>query len=343
MAKFHICNTGSNSGIAGYAADFFRLVLLEKGFCQVAPENVTNAWLASLPKDTFFHVELGSSEFSCRNALILLIDGGFNRVDVTVHDAPWVSFPFYRSRFAQLNQFLKAYDWYCNTAGATGRLLKRCRRVYVLSRQGKKLLEQRHKLANVHYMPHVIDPDKVWIEPVAVECRDMLFFGFIGAIKGLDYALALHAEIRRHSPAIRMYVIGEAFNDTAQGELDDLMIRYSEGVTYLGFVPEAELDGYFSRVSHVFLPFTPYKYWCPCSGSILNAMRRGRIVWTNPVNAIPEIIRDGENGRFFSGDIGRDAEEFLTMTGQPEELVRVSRAAIEFCRRSWEELRQAFD
>ncbi|MFA7403367.1 MAG: glycosyltransferase [Pelobacteraceae bacterium] len=339
MGKYHICNTNSNSGIVSYGDDFFRIVLQNKGFCQISPENITREWLKTLSKNTAFHVELGSSQFSGRNALICLIDCGFENIDVTIHDAPWVTFPFYHSRYALLNQLLKAFDWYFNTAGATKRLLKRCRHVYVLSQLGKTLLEQRHKLTNVLYLPHVIDPDKIWRDPINTDCRDILFFGFIGAIKGLEYALAVHSELRKFIPDIRMYVIGEAFNNKAQSELDRLIDTYSDGVTYLGFVRDSELDGYFSRVSHVFLPFLPYKYWCPCSGSILNALRRGRIVWTNPVNAIPEIVRDGVNGQYFTGDVGMDAAKFLAVTGQREKLLQVSTSAIDSCHQSLKELR----
>lgn len=342
VGKYHVCNVASKSGVARYADDFFRVVLQKNGFSQIYPEHVTNEWLAKVPVDSVFHIELGGGQFAERNTLIRLIGRGFKKVDVTIHDAPWVTFPFYHSEYSILNQISKAFDWYLNTAGAAGRLLKRCRRVYVLSRQGKMLLENRYGLTNVHYIPHVIAPDKTWQEPVRADCSDILFCGFIGATKGLDYALALHAEIRRLKPEIRMSVIGQAFDCKAQAYLDRLKARYSDGVSYLGFVQEADLDAIFSSVGHVFLPFLQYKHCCPCSGSILNALRRGRIVWTNPVNAIPEIIQDHVNGRFFSGDIRKDAEEFMSIATRRVDSLRLSLAAIETCRQRQDELNQKF-
>lgn len=342
VRKFHICNTASKSGIARYADDFFRVVLQEYGFSQITPESVTKEWVATVPKDTVFHIELGSGQFAERDALICLIENGLKKVDITIHDAPWITFPFYRSDYPIINQISKAFDWYLNSAGAAGRLLKRCRRVYVLSQQGKILLERRHRLTNVFCIPHVIDPDKIWSEPLSGDCKDILFFGFIGANKGLAYALALHAEIRRHDPDIKMYVIGQAFNRHAQCYFDKLKVIYSDGVSYLGFIQESELDELFSRVSHVFLPFLPYKYWCPCSGTVLGALRRGRIVWTNPVNAIPEIIQDGVNGRYFSGDVRKDAEEYMSITARRVDLSRLSLAAIEKCHKMHDELELNF-
>jgi glycosyltransferase involved in cell wall biosynthesis len=340
--KYYICTTASKSGIARYADDFFHVVLQNNGFTQISPKSITSEWAATVPKDTVFHIELGSSQFAERDALICLIESGFKNVDVTIHDAPWVTFPFYHCDCSILNQLSKVFDWYCNSAGAASRLLKRCRRVYVLSQTGKILLEKRHRLTNVYYIPHVIDPDKIWSKPLNGASNDILFFGFIGANKGLDYALALHSEIRKHSPDIMMHVIGQAFDRKSQCFVDMLKVKYSEGVRYLGFVEESDLDELFSRVSHVFLPFLPYKYWCPCSGSILGALRRGRIVWTNPVNAIPEVIRDRINGRFFSGDIQKDAEEFLSITEQHGDLLRLSRASIETCHKMHDELKLNF-
>lgn len=342
VGKFHICNIASKSGIADYANDFFRVVLQKNGFSQISPESVTTEWVKTLSKDSIFHIELGSGQFAERDALICLIENGFKEVDVTIHDAPWVTFPFFHCDYSIINQISKAFDWYLNTAGAAGRLLKLCRHVYVLSQKGKILLEKRHGLTHVRYIPHVIDPNKIWREPLSGDCNDILFFGFIGANKGLDYALALHSEIRRKNPSIRMYVIGQAFNSKAQSSFDKLKARYSDGVTYLGFVQEADLDEYFSRVGHVFLPFLPYKYWCACSGTILSALRRGRIVWTNPVNAICETIQDGVNGRFFSGDICKDAEEFMSMATRPADSLRVGLAALETCHKIHDELNFKF-
>jgi glycosyltransferase involved in cell wall biosynthesis len=338
VKKIHVCNTTSNSGIARYAEDFFNVVLRPCGFIQMSPECVTNELLATLLKDTAFHLELGNGQFAERDSLKRLIATGFNNIDVTIHDAPWITFPFYRSDYSIINQISKAFDWYLNTAGATGRLLQRCRHVYVLSRQGKDLLEKRHGLTNVYYIPHVIDPQKIWNEPLTNDCKDILYFGFIGAKKGLEYALELHSEIRKNDSGIRMYVIGQVASSKAQCYFDRLKVKYFDGVSYLGFVPESELDDLFSKVGHLFLPFLPYKYWCPCSGTILGALRRGRIVWTNPVNAIPETIHDGVNGLFLSGDVRKDAKQFTSITSQRADVLQLSNAAIQTCHKMHEEL-----
>lgn len=340
ISKYYIYKTKTKSGITHYADDFYAVVLKERGFIQIDIEAVNNQWLGNLSRETVFHIELGNGQFAARDTLILLLKNGFFNVDVTVHDAPWITFPFYSSNCNFINQVSKAFDWYLSTFGVTGRCLKKCRHVYVLTQKGKSLLEKRHGLANVQYIPHIINPDKIWNEPLIAGCNDIMFFGFIGANKGLEYALELHTEIRKHNPNVQMCVVGEAFNSKAQSYLNKLKVKYSEGVCYLGFVEADELEEIFLRVGHVFLPLLPYKYWCPCNGSILASLRRGRIVWTNPVNAIPEIINDNFNGRYFSGNLYNDAKEFLLLTDKKADLTNLSKAALHTCNAMYLELKQ---
>jgi glycosyltransferase involved in cell wall biosynthesis len=341
FGKFHICNTASRSGIASYAEDFFRIILGPGGFERLSPESVSREWMATLSEDSVFHVETGAGQFAERDVLIELVEQGFKNIDVTIHDPPWITFPFYRSSYPLISQVSKAFDWYFNTAGSIGRLLRRCRTVFVLSRRGKDLLEARHGLSNVCHIPFVIDPNSIWVTPPERECKHILYFGFVGPNKGLDYALALHDEVRRYRPGIKMFVIGEAMNPKALNYFESLKTKYRRGVSYLGFVPRSDLDAIFSSVAHVFLPFREYKYYCPCSASLLAALSRGRIVWTNPVNAVDEIVQDRINGRYLTGDTSKDAAEFLAMTDRPEDVRRVSLGALATCHKLQYELKES--
>uniref|UniRef100_C6E0L1 Glycosyl transferase group 1 n=1 Tax=Geobacter sp. (strain M21) TaxID=443144 RepID=C6E0L1_GEOSM len=341
MRKYHICDTSSISGISRYAEDFYRVLLKPLGFEQLSPELVNTDWIATISKDCVFHIELGVGQFAERNALVSLIVAGFENIDVTIHDPPWITFPFYRFLNPLFNQISKAFDWYLNAAGITGKILKGCRAVYVLTRRGRDLLESRHGLKNVSCIPFVIPSDKIWANPlVGGGSNDILYFGFIGPNKGLDYALAVHSEIRRRNRDIKMYVVGQPTNSKAQYYLNKLKNTYSDDVYYLGFVDEANLDSIFSRVAHVFLPMKEYKYFCPCSASIIASLRRGRIVWTNPVNAVDEMIQNGSNGRYFTGVISDDADIFISLISKKEELRRMSIAALTTCHNLQGELRQ---
>jgi glycosyltransferase involved in cell wall biosynthesis len=125
----------------------------------------------------------------------------------------------------------------------------------------------------------------------------------------------MHSELIKSMPDIHLHVVGEGTSRTAIAYLEDLKARFHQGVTYHGYVPESNLDNIFAKVGHVVLPFKPYKYTCSVSGSILGALRRRKIVWTTPVNAIPDLIQDGKNGLYLTMQLQADVGRFLSLLG----------------------------
>jgi glycosyltransferase involved in cell wall biosynthesis len=208
----------------------------------------------------------------------------------------------------------------------------------VLSEAGARRLRARRGLSGVQVIPHVVDPQAVWARGPGDGVEDVLFFGFIGRSKGLEYALALHARIRRTLPMVGMHVVGQAAPGRDQAALDVIRDRFSAGVTYHGFVPEDRLDAIFARCAHAFLPFAASPWLCPVSGSILHGLWRGRIVWTSDVNAAREIIDPGVNGLFLTGNVGQDVEAFLRLHEGGARRASIAAAALETARR-----RAAFD
>lgn len=296
--KYYICETASRSGIARYAEDFYEGVLKEKGYILVSPASISADFLNACPRETRFFVELGSSQYAEKKALLLIQKMRFPRVSVTLHDPPFVNFPFLEVEGRWLNKLSRAVDWYFNTFGMTRAVLEKCETVYVLSRRGRQLLDRRFGGLNVQCIPHIILPDEVYRNPLSGE-KNIMSFGFVGKGKGLDYALRFHSLIARRFPNVEMHVVGDAVDASGRLYLESLKQRFKDNVHYHGYVPEERLDELFSGVAHVFLPFNEYKYICPTSGSVVNALRRGRIVWTNPVNSVPELVQDGTNGVFF--------------------------------------------
>ncbi len=328
MSKFYICNTENRSGISRYAEDFYNLILAPNSYVHLQPSDVDQHFLDKLGANTYFHLELGAGQFPECDLLIKLIDYGFKNINITLHDPPFLTFPFYRFNIPLLNQLSRGFDWYFNTFGATKRVLKKCGNIYVLSQKGRRSVKCRYGLTNVRCIPHIVDPKKVETIPLDGTISDILFFGFIGPRKGLDYALRLHAKLQTILPGIKLHVIGEATAAKTAKYFESLKSQFNSGVIYHGFVPESGLDAIFNKVAHVFLPFQEYGYLCPASGSVFNALRRGRIVWTNPVNAIGEVINDEINGIFFASDIDVDAKRFISLTSSLSDVRVLSEAAL---------------
>jgi glycosyltransferase involved in cell wall biosynthesis len=206
--------------------------------------------------------------------------------------------------------------------------MRRARRIFVLSEKGAGLVRRTRGVSRVHVIPHVVERPTIWGRGPAEGVRDILFFGFIGPSKGLAYALALHALIRKTLPGVGLHVVGDTLSPRDRRALDALRQSRPEGVQFHGFVPEGELDAVFARCAHVVLPSTQYRYFCPVSGSLLQGLRRGRIVWTFDVNTIRETIDPGVNGMFLSGALERDAAAFLELQADSGRMASIAAAAI---------------
>lgn len=322
--RFHVCDVSRRSGITKYAMDFHRQVLEPLGY-ELTPPQDLKAQLRDAPAAAAFHFQMGAGQFEERLALSQVLDAGFANVDATLHDPPFLTFPFYAFRSPILMRMSRAFDWYLNSLGQQRRTIAQLRTAYVLSAEGAASLSRQGAL-NVTHIPHLVLPEEItWNAGAATE--DLLYFGFIGRGKGLEYALALHEELLRLAPELKLHVIGQAMGARDKAYFDDLKARYAKQTVFHGYVEEGALNTLFYQIRHVLLPFKPYKYFTPISGSVINALKRGRIVWTTPVNAIPELIRDGENGFFLTGDLEQDAERLVSLSQKPSRLEDVARAA----------------
>lgn len=315
--KYYICETNSRSGIARYAEDFYACILSTKGYVLISPRDVTAEFLCVCEPETTFFIELGAGQYAEKEALMRIIISGFVNIRATLHDPPFLTFPYFNFRNDLLNRVFRGVDYYLGGFGMASRALRRCQRVYVLSSRGEMRLRRRYKNLNVVLIPHIIHPGKIANTTLAGNEMDILFLGFVGHGKGLDYALEFHAEIIKHYPESVFHVVGEAANDAGRAYLGKLKNKYKYNVCYHGYVSEEQLDKIFSRVAHVFLPFHEYKYITPVSGAVLNSMRRGKIVWTTAVNSVAEIIRDGETGFFFRDDMRENMSTFCKIAETP--------------------------
>ncbi len=325
--KYYVCETASRSGIARYAEDFYEGVLKGKGYTHVSPARITPHFLNGCHSDTRFFVELGAGQYAEKGALRMIQEKGFSRVSVTLHDPPFINFPFFEVRGRWLNKLSRAVDWYFNTFGMTRAVLKKCETIYVLSQRGRQLLRDRFGGLDAQCIPHIVLPDDIYKNPLADE-RNIMFFGFVGKGKGLDYALRLHSLIAQRFPSVEMHVVGDAVDVPGRLYLERLSKCFKDNVRYHGYVPEERLDGLFSGVAHVFLPFNEYKYICPTSGSVINSLRRGRIVWTNPVNGVPELVQDGKNGIFFRKTHDQNLRIFEQFMENPHLVGEISRRTL---------------
>ncbi|MBO9518973.1 MAG: glycosyltransferase family 4 protein [Porphyrobacter sp.] len=275
------------------------------------PESVQRISSAFNPSSRF-HFQLGIFQQAERRALTSVVRNGYDVVEATIHDPPFLTFPYFQFSSDFLTRLSRGFDWYLSSFGLQRRMLERLSRIFVLSDEGRRAVLRMAPSANVIAIPHIVRKDSIW-PPKSPLGKNLLYFGFIGRGKGLDYVLALHRELLKIRPGTHLHIVGQPATSRDQRYVERLAAEYRDDLTFHGFVPEDKLDGLFEGAAHVILPYRQYKYVFPASGSAIHAIRRARIVWTCPVNAMTEVIRDGENGFMLTMEVERDARRLASV------------------------------
>lgn len=342
MKSYYISSQYGNSGVTRYSHDFYRLVLKPRQYEFVnSDENIVNILSAISSRDRV-HIEISIFQKKEVEILFRMLKAGYKHVSVTIHDAPLIKYPFYEFKNPLLNKISKFYDKFFNSLGAITPEVKRIRSIYVLSHAGLEKVKSRYGVDHVYYLPHVMDLSD-WEDHETNNCH-FIYFGFIGKNKGVEYALKLHREVMEVKPGAKFFIVGEAM-----GKEKDfyafLKKTYTKNVFYLGYVPDDALKQIFDSATFALLPFTEYKFFSPVSGSVLYCLKRGKVVLTRKVNAVGEIIQDGKNGVYLTGDLHID-KRIVTQIMEDQSAIKMIRnEAYQFlkARHSPEVVNEAFD
>lgn len=324
-ACVHIYTAKARSGISAYAADFQEEVLGPEGYVQADPAAVV-AHIGQFAPSTRFHIQLGVFQHQERAAMSKLLKAGYKNVEATLHDPPFTSFPYFQFSSKWLMRFSRGFDWYLSSFGIQRRALERMRRIFVLSERGAAVLKRMAPAAKVVTFPHFLKSADVWA-PGAPLPPALMYFGFIGPNKGLDYVFELHRAVKRIRPGTCLHVVGQANGAEAKNYLSRLRSSCGNDVLFHGYVPDEELDNIFAKCANVILPYMEYQYIMPASGSIVQALRRARLVWVREANAVNEMIHDGDNGFILSMDAAVDANRLTELMASPNSVRKISEAA----------------
>lgn len=180
-----------------------------------------------------------------------------------------------------------------------------------------------------------ISPAKGETSPVHLskEVINLLFVGRFDAPKGLDYLLENFSKCKRKD--IHLFVIG----DNVVGDSEKIPMVNTEKVTFCGWIPHNQLNGYYKSCDAVIMP----SRWEAFGLVAVEAMKYGKAVIASDQGALPELVEDGENGYIFpfdspdalthllSGldkeklaDMGRKAEKIFQKKYQMERMIEES-------------------
>lgn len=162
---------------------------------------------------------------------------------------------------------------------------------------------------------------------------NLLFVGRFDAPKGLDHLLENFSKCKRKD--IHLFVIG----DNVVGDSEKIPMVNTEKITFCGWIPHNQLDGYYKSCDAVIMP----SRWEAFGLVAVEAMKYGKAVIASDRGALPELVENGENGYIFpfdspdtlihllSGldkeklaDMGRKAEKIFQKKYQMERMIEES-------------------
>lgn len=305
MKKYYVSSKTGKSGICKYSHDFFELVLKEKGYLFIDSAEDLSVILTKVSSIDHVHIEIGIFQKNELRILIAMLNASYKNVVVTLHDPPLLKYPFHEFTNPLLNKMSKFYDIYISKFAASKEYIKKINCIYVLSQKGMDAVKYKYQVEHVYFLPHIVD--KKEIIKHTLTNTNFIYLGFIGRNKGIEYSLQLHQQLLINYPNSNFYIVGKALGKEKKF-FDFLKEKYNTNVHYLGYVPEEELNTIFEKASFSLMPFKNYKFFSPFSGSILYNLKKGNIIFTNKVNAVAEVIENGINGFYLSGEIKKDTE-----------------------------------
>ncbi len=306
---------GGRSGVSAYARNFFHHVLQPQGFKHLKVESLDQfeKWRSVQSGPCRYHLEIASGTHLERAILRLLLKADAI-VDITLHDPPYIAFPYYRAASRWLNQLSKLAQVLLPQHLFGLEQARHIRRIFTLSEKGRARTALAYPGAIVRTLPHlsVRQPMLGRSEPLS-----LVYTGFIGRKKGLGYALELHQALLGEFPNLIFKVVGAPLDPLTKRYFAGLQEKYRDHVEYLGYVDDQHFINLLSAGHVVMLPTLDYGTTCPVSGNILNALTLGSVVVSTRANANAELIEDGCNGRFLSADLALDVAMVAELLRNP--------------------------
>lgn len=317
-----------HSGICKYSRDFYDLVLKGKGYTFIDTHNqAASSILATILPSDHIHFEIGIFQKKEVDILFEILNANYQNVAVTLHDAPLLKYPFRRFENPFLNNVSKFYDIYVNKFAAAGHYINKIKTIYVLSNKGVELIKSKYRVNHVYFLPHIISQKE--IKKSDSNNNNFIYFGFIGKNKGIEYSLRLHQQLLVKYSDMNFYIVGTAIGKEKH-YYNYLKEKYTNNVHFLGYVPDDKLDAIFDKASFSLMLFKPYRFFYPFSGSIIFNLKKGKILFTNKVNVVSEIITEGLNGFFLSGEMEKDVSIVSTTIMNRQKLDKVKEASYNY-------------
>ncbi len=152
MKKFYVAFFEGRSGISKYALDFFDLVLRDRGYVQLNYRQLGFAAEKSIGPDDLVHFEIDINEEPEVELLCRLINKGHKKIDVTVHEPPFIQWPYFRFHNRILNLTSKFIQLYLKNFRIGESIIHKVHRFFILTHKGCSIMQSRYGLKNVFFL-----------------------------------------------------------------------------------------------------------------------------------------------------------------------------------------------
>ena len=194
----------------------------------------------------------------------------------------------------------------------------------------KELLQKEVPKEKIHVIPHGSYNEFI---PTLPPLKDsgtlqLLFFGQIKEVKGLDILLEALALARKKGANVRLTIAGRPWHsDWQKYEKIILEQGLDENVQlHLGYIPNEKMETFFNNAHMVVLPYRRIYQ----SGVLLLAMSYGKPCICSNLEPFKEIVQDGENGLLFQDGSAVDlAEKIFRLTENQEKITSLRLGAID--------------
>lgn len=199
-------------------------------------------------------------------------------------------------------------------------------------------LRQRYRCRNVFYIPHGtrVSP-KSFTSPASPA---ILVFGHFGPYKGLQVMLQAYKMLEAEGNSVSLIVAGES-HPNFPAYLRTLRNSTTNGVRFLGYVNEKEVENLFSQATMVVLP---YLTATGTSGVFHIACGYGKPLVASDLPEIQELLQDGARALLTPpGDPRQLADAIRTLLNNPEEMAAMSKENLKFAEQeSWDRIAQLY-
>lgn len=224
---------------------------------------------------------------------------------VTCHHTYWQQYTHIRSQFWK-RIFLPLEQ---RTYRIADRIICDCQ-------DTKRVLIERYgvPVEKIAVIECAVDTGRFHCENLPKKSNSLLYIGRIAKRKGLDFLIRSMPLVVRSLPDVNLYVGGKG---SCLEQMQSLVrqLGLERNVTFLGFVPEEQLNSLYNRAQCVVVPSVFEGFGI----AVIEALAAGTRVVGTDVDGIREILISGEYGRLVPyGDCRALADAIIAEMNEPK-------------------------